>query len=137
MTNNWTRKNIVGKDTGARVSSKKSNFFFGSNRKKPKLNLLQLFFGLFRETPQKIFRFVSVFRTGIQTTETNRTLSKQTKLISRKRSLLGVLKKFGFFTVRTEKKLNSICFGCFLFFSQNKKKIFGLFRFVSVFQTGI
>jgi hypothetical protein len=33
-----------------RVSSKQSNFFFGSNRNKPKLNLFRLFFGWFRET---------------------------------------------------------------------------------------
>jgi hypothetical protein len=43
-----------------RVSSKRSKFFFGSNRNKPKLNLFRLFFGLFRETKKKIFRFVSV-----------------------------------------------------------------------------
>jgi hypothetical protein len=62
-----------------RVSSKRSKFFFGSNRNKPKLNLFRLFFGLFRETKKQFFRFVSVFRTGIETTETNRTFSKQTE----------------------------------------------------------
>jgi hypothetical protein len=40
-----------------------------------------IFFGL--------FRFVSVFRIGIETTETNRIFSKQTEKISKKRSLLG------------------------------------------------
>jgi hypothetical protein len=44
----------------SRVSSKRSKFFFGSNRNKPKLNLFRLFFGLFRETKKKFFRFVSV-----------------------------------------------------------------------------
>jgi hypothetical protein len=38
-----------------RVSSKQSNFFFGLNRNKPKLNLFRSFFGLFRETQKKIF----------------------------------------------------------------------------------
>jgi hypothetical protein len=40
---------------GNRVSSKQSNFFFGSNRNKPKLNLFRLFFGLFRETKKHFF----------------------------------------------------------------------------------
>jgi hypothetical protein len=35
------------------------------------------------------FRFVLVFRTGIETTKTNRILSKQTEKISKKHSLLG------------------------------------------------
>jgi hypothetical protein len=57
-----------------RVSSKQLIFFFGSNRNKRKLNLFRLFFSLFfRETPPKNFLFVSVFRTGIETTKTNRT----------------------------------------------------------------
>jgi hypothetical protein len=43
-----------------RVSSKQTNFFFGSNQNKPKLNLFRLIFGLFRETKNKFFRFVSV-----------------------------------------------------------------------------
>jgi hypothetical protein len=51
--------------------------FLGSNRNKPKLNLFQLSFGLlFRETKNFFFglyRFVSMFRTGIETTGTNRT----------------------------------------------------------------
>jgi hypothetical protein len=63
-----------------RVSSKQSNFFFGSNRNEPKLNLFRLFFGLFRETKQIFFRFVSVFRSGIETTETNRKNFQQTNL---------------------------------------------------------
>jgi hypothetical protein len=50
------------------------NFFLGLNRNKPKLNLFQLFFGLvFCEKCKKKFRFVSMFRTGIETTETNGT----------------------------------------------------------------
>ncbi len=55
-------------------SSKPLIFFLGSKRNKPKLNLFRLFFGLlFRETTKIFFRFVSMFRTGIETTETNRT----------------------------------------------------------------
>ncbi len=45
------------------------NFFLGSNLNKPKLNLFWLFF----RNQQIFFRFVSVFCTGIETTETNRT----------------------------------------------------------------
>jgi hypothetical protein len=56
-------------------------FFFGSNRNQPKLNLFRLFFGLFRETKKHFFRFVSVFRTGIEKNKTNRIFSKQTEKI--------------------------------------------------------
>ncbi len=50
------------------------NFFLGSNRNKPKLNLFQLFFGLvFCETKNFFLQFVSMFRTDIETTETNGT----------------------------------------------------------------
>jgi hypothetical protein len=47
-----------------RVSSKQSIFFLGSNRNKQKL------------TVSVVFWFVSVFRTGIETTETNRAPKK-------------------------------------------------------------
>ncbi len=69
-----------------RVSSKQSNFFFGSNRNELKLNLFRLFFGLFRETKQIFFRFVSVFRSGIEITETNRNKPKKSP---KNKSLLG------------------------------------------------
>jgi hypothetical protein len=62
-----------------RVSSKQTKYIFGSNRNKPKLNLFRLFFGLFRETIKLFFLFVSVFRINIETTETNRSVSKQTE----------------------------------------------------------
>jgi hypothetical protein len=75
---------LVRQSRGARVSTKQSNFFFGSDRNKPKLNLFWLFFGLFRKTKKHFFQFVSVFRTDIKTTETNRILSKQTEKISKK-----------------------------------------------------
>jgi hypothetical protein len=44
---------------------------------------------LFRETKKHFFQFVSVFRSGIETTKTISIFSKQTKKISKKRSLLG------------------------------------------------
>jgi hypothetical protein len=58
-----------------RVSSKQTKINFGSNRNKPKQDLFRVCFGLFRETKNKLFRFVSMFRTNIETTETNRTVS--------------------------------------------------------------
>jgi hypothetical protein len=60
---------ILGKPTylkllklppGPRVSSKQTKKIFGSNQNKPKLGLFRLIFGLFRETNQLFFRFVSV-----------------------------------------------------------------------------
>ncbi len=64
-----------------RVSSKWKKKCFGSNRNKPKQDLFRVCFGLFRETKICFFRFVSVFRTYIETTETNRTVSKRTETI--------------------------------------------------------
>jgi hypothetical protein len=63
------------------VSSKRKKNLFGSNRNKPKQDLFRVCFGLFRESKKKKFRFVSVFRTYIETTETNRTVSKRTETI--------------------------------------------------------
>ncbi len=63
----------------SRVSSKQTKTNFGSNRNKLKQDLFRVCFGLFRETKNKVFRFVSVFRTYIETTATNRTVSKQTE----------------------------------------------------------
>ncbi len=59
----------------SRVSSKQTKINFGSNRNKPKQDLFWVCFGLFRETKDKKFRFVSVFQIYIDTTETNRTVS--------------------------------------------------------------
>ncbi len=61
----------------SRVSSKQTKINFGSNRNKPKQDLFRVCFGLFRETNKKKFRFVSMFRTYIETTETNRNKLKQ------------------------------------------------------------
>jgi hypothetical protein len=43
-----------------RVTSKQSNFFFGSNRNKPKLNLFRFFSVCFAKPKNNFFRFVSV-----------------------------------------------------------------------------
>jgi hypothetical protein len=67
------------------------NFFFGSNRNKPKLNLFRFIFGLFRETNNNFFRFVSVFRTYFETTEINRSVSKQTEKKKYKRNKKAAL----------------------------------------------
>ena len=80
MTNTWIDITLTG-----RVSSKQSKKNFGSNRNKPKQDLFRVCFGLFRETKNLKFRFVSVFRTYIETTETNRTVSKQTERNRKKR----------------------------------------------------
>ncbi len=67
-----TNRNNLSTTLSIRVFSKQLIFFFGSNRNKPKLNLFQLFFSLFFwRNPPKNVRFVLVFRTGIETTETN------------------------------------------------------------------
>jgi hypothetical protein len=104
------------------VSSKQSNFFFG----------------LFRKTKKHFFRFVSVFRTGIETTKTNRTLSKQTetnqKNLQKTFFIRGSSKQLNFFldSNRSKPKLN--LYWLFFVFLRNPPK---LFQFVSVFQTDI
>jgi hypothetical protein len=116
-----------------RVSLKLSNLFFGSNRNKPKLNLFWLFFGLFRETKKQFFRFVSVFRTGIETTKTNRIFSKQTeKNLQKTFSNRGSSKSLIFFlgSNRNKPKLNLFWMFFGLLFHETQQKIF---RFVSVY----
>ncbi len=68
-------KSLFCLPAACRVSSKQTKINFGSNRNKPKQDLFRVCFGLFRETKKTHFRFVSVFRTYIETTETNRTVS--------------------------------------------------------------
>jgi hypothetical protein len=65
----------IGAKGRARVSSKQTKINIGSNRNKPKQDLFRVCFGLFRETKKKKILFVSVFRTFIETTETNRSVS--------------------------------------------------------------
>jgi hypothetical protein len=65
-----------------RVSSKQTKINFGSNRNKPKQDLFRVCFGLFRETKNKKFRFVSLFRTynkQPKQTELFRSKPKQTE----------------------------------------------------------
>ncbi len=69
----WFGKRSEGYRVG-RVSLKHTKINFGSNRNKPKQDLFRICFGLFRETKKKKFRFVSMFRTYIKTTETNRSV---------------------------------------------------------------
>jgi hypothetical protein len=57
---NRTEDENAATNHALRVSSKQTNHIFGSNRNKPKLNLFRLIFGLFRETKNYFFRFVSV-----------------------------------------------------------------------------
>jgi hypothetical protein len=67
------RKNLQ-KTFPIRGSSKPLICFLSLNRNKPKLSLFWLFFGLlFRETKNFVFQFVSMFQTGIETTDTNST----------------------------------------------------------------
>jgi hypothetical protein len=120
------------------VSSKQSNFVFGSNRNKPKLNLFRLIFGLFRKTKKHFFWFVSLFQTCIKTTKTNRTLSKQTETNNQKNlqktfSIRGSSKQLIFFLGLNRNKQKLKLFRLFfgLFFCQN------FFWFVTVFQTGV
>ncbi len=62
------RKNLL-------LGGPRNNYFFflGLNRNKPKLNLFGCFLFYLLRNQKICFRFVSVFRTGIETTETNRT----------------------------------------------------------------
>ncbi len=122
------------------VSSKQSNVFFGSNWNKMKLNLFRLFFSLFQETKKHFFRFVSVFRTGIETTKTNRILSKLTKKISTKHSLLGGPQNRKFFFLgsnQNKPKLNLFWLFFGLLYREINKFFFGFFQFVLMFRTGI
>ncbi len=79
-----------------------------------------------------LFRFVSVFRTSIKTTETNRENLQKTNLYQ------GVLETINFFRFepkQTETQPFSVVFGFVFFVKPNKKQNF--FRFVSLFRTGI
>ncbi len=149
MDNGSAEPNVAEVDKAtARVSSKQSNFFFGSNRNKPKLNLFRLFFGLFRETKKHFFfRFVSVCfgvsvryrnnRNKQNFLETNRNKPKKSSknvLYSK-----GSSKPLIFFLDlnRNKPKLNLFWLFFGLLFRETKKFFFGLFRFVSMFRSGI
>ncbi len=95
-----------------RVSSKQTKINFGSNRNKPKQDLFCVCFGLFHETKNKTFRFVSVFRTYIETTETNRSVSHQTETNRNNPK----------FSVKYPNILSFKLFGCVFCFKTNRKK---------------
>ncbi len=78
------------------LETKQKNF--GSNRNK-------ICFGLFRETKNKQIRFVSVFRIYIETTETNKTVSKQTE------TTLNFLKNTKICSLSNCFGWSSVCFG--------------------------
>ncbi len=118
-----------------RVSSKQSNFFFGSNRNKPKLNLFRLFFGRFHETKQiffGLFWFVSVFRTGIETTETNQNKPRKSPKTNLYKGVLETIIIFRFKPKQTETQPVPVVFR--FVFSETKRNFF---QVVSVFQTDI
>jgi hypothetical protein len=75
------------------------------NRNKLKQDLFRVCFGLFRETKNNKFRFVAVFRTYIETTETNRAVSKQTK------PTLNFLKNTQIYSLLNCLGGSSVCFG--------------------------
>jgi hypothetical protein len=118
LTGEWTQYNVI-----LRVSSKQSNFFFGSNRNKPKLDLFRLFFGWFPETKKHFFLFVSVFRTDIESTEFSRNKPKN---LQKTFSIRGSSKPLIFFLGSNR---NPICFGCFSVCFFAKPKIFVLVCF--------
>ncbi len=68
-----------------------------------------------------------MFLTGIETTETNRTSSKQTEKISKKRSLLGGLEIINFFSRFEPKPTKTQSFSV-VFFRETPQQIFGLFQ---------
>ncbi len=121
-----------------RVSSKQSNFFFGSNRNKPKLNLFRLFFGLFHETKKYFFRFISVCFGVSDRYRNNRNkqnfLETNQKNLLTKFSIRGSLKPLIFFlgSNRNIPKLDLFRLIFSLLFRETKKKFFsvcfGLFR---------
>ena len=84
-----------------RVSSKQTKIIFGSNRNKPKQDLFRVCFGLFRETKNFFFRFVSkqfvsVFRLFRFYTETEFRLirnKQKTHPNSLKESIFGYFQK--------------------------------------------
>jgi hypothetical protein len=71
---------------------------------------------MFRETKNKQFRFVSVFRTYIETTETNKTVSKQTEttlnfLKKPKYALYQTVFWLVFCLFRFNRNIKILCFG--------------------------
>jgi hypothetical protein len=100
----------------SRVSSKQTKIIFGSNQNKPKQDLFHVCFGLFRETNNKKFRFVSVFRTYIETTETTLNFLKNTQIYSLLNCLGGSSVCFG--------SIETLCFGIEAKQPKHRNKLF-------------
>ncbi len=114
-----------------RVSSKQSNFFFGSNQNIPKLNVFRLFFGLFRETKNIFFGLFWCFGLVSKQPKQKDILSKQTEKISLKTfSIRGSQKPLIFFLGSNQNKPKLIRFRLFfgLLFRETPKFFSGLFR---------
>jgi hypothetical protein len=112
----------LGQAIVPRVSVKQSNFLFGSNRNKPKLNLFR-----FRETQKKFLVCFSSFRCFGPVSKQ----PKQTELYPNKpkKSPENVLywgssKKFFLFLGSNRKKPKLNLFGCFSLFFAKPTKIF-------------
>ncbi len=112
-----------------RVSSKQSNFFSvrtETNRNSICFGCFSVCFAKPKNIFFSLFWFDLAFRTCIETTETNRTLSKQTetnrKNVQKTFSIRGSSKQLIFFLVWTKTNRNLICFGCFsvCFFAEPK-----------------
>ncbi len=88
-----------------------------------KTQSVSIVLGLFCETKNHFFWFVSVFRTGINTTETNRISSKQTEKSSINILYWGVLKTVNFFSQFEPKqtKTQSVSVVFQFAFSRNQK----------------
>ncbi len=118
------------------MSTKQSNFFFGSNRNKLKLNLFRLFFGLFRKTKKHFFRFVLVFRTGIDNRNKQNFVETNRKNLQKTFSIRGSSKPYIFFLGLNRNKPKLGLFRLFFGLLFRKTKNF-FFRFVLMFRTGI
>ncbi len=122
------------------MSSKQSNFFSvrtETNRNSICFGCFSVCFAKPKNSFFGLFRFVLVFRIGIETTETNRTLSEQTKTnqkISKKRSLWGSRNSKFFSRFEPKQTETQSVLVVIRFFCENQKFFF---RFVSVFRTGI
>ncbi len=131
----FPRMNFKG--AGSRVSSKQSNFVFGSNRNKPKLNLFRLFFGLFRETKNIFFGLFWFDSVCFGVSDRYRNNRKKTQLCQNKLKNLqktfynrGSSKQLIFLigSNRNKPKLNLFLLFFGLFFEKPNNFFFGLFR---------
>ncbi len=116
----------------ARVSSKQSIFFFGSNQNKLKLNLFRLFSGLFCETQKLFFGLFWCFGPVSNNGNKHNFVETNQKNLQKSSLLEGLQNSYFFFLVRTETHSVLVVFR---FFFLTKPTNF--LCFVSVFRTGI